>query len=45
MNLEELKVLEGMLWNFKVKHGKELSKRELKSLVEILAVLIIKINK
>ena len=45
MNEEELKKLENLLWKFKVKHGKELNKKEQKALVEILGILIIKISK
>ena len=45
MDIEELEKLTNLLWKFKVKHGKELNKKELNSLIEILGTLIIKINK
>jgi hypothetical protein len=45
MTQEELKELESLLWKYKIKYAKELNKKELKSVIEVLALLIIKINK
>ncbi len=45
MNEEELRELKNLLWKFKVKHNKELNKKEQKALIELLGVLIIKISK
>ena len=45
MTQEELKELENLLWKYKLKYAKELNKKELKSVIEVLALLIIKINK
>lgn len=45
MTQEELKELENLLWKYKLKYVKELNKKELKSVIEVLALLIIKINK
>lgn len=45
MTLEELKELDELLWKFKLKYATELNKKELKSVTEVLTLLIIKINK
>ena len=45
MEQEELKKLEELLWKYKLKHAKELNKKELHSVIEVLTLLIIKINK
>nr|DAU93180.1 MAG TPA: hypothetical protein [Microviridae sp.] len=45
MTQEELKELERLLWKYKLKYAKELNKKELESVINILALLIIKINK
>jgi hypothetical protein len=41
---EELKELENLLWK-SLECAKELNKKELKSVIEVLTLLIIKINK
>ena len=45
MKQEELKELENLLWKYKLKYEKELNKKELKSVMKVLTLLIIKINK
>lgn len=45
MTQEELKKLEGLLWKYKLKYAKELNEKELKSVIKVLELLIIKINK
>ena len=45
MRQEDLKMLESLLWEFKVQYSDELSKSELRSIMEITALLIIKIKK
>ena len=45
MRQEDLKMLESLLWEFKVQYSNELSKSELRSIMEITALLIIKIKK
>jgi hypothetical protein len=45
MRQEDLKMLESLLWEFKIQYSNELSKSELHSIMEITALLIIKIKK
>ena len=45
MTQDELEELENLLWKYKIKYAKELNKRELTSVIEVLALLITKINK
>ena len=45
MRQEELKTLENLLWEFRVQYSDELSKSELRSIVEVIALLIIKVKK
>ena len=45
MRQEDLKMLESLLWEFKIQYSNELSKSELRSIMEITALLIIKIKK
>lgn len=45
MRQEELKSLENLLWEFRVQYSDELSKSELRSIVEVIALLIIKVKK
>ena len=45
MKQDELEELKNLLWKYKIKYAKELNKKELKSVIEVLALLIIKINK
>jgi hypothetical protein len=45
MKQEELKTLENLLWEFRVQYSDELSKSELRSIIEIIASLIIKVKK
>ena len=45
MQKEELKKLEELLWKYKLEYAKELNKKELHSVIEVLTLLIIKINK
>ena len=45
MKNEELKMLENLLWEFRVQYSEELTKSELRAIVEIIATLIIKVKK
>nr|DAU30684.1 MAG TPA: hypothetical protein [Microviridae sp.] len=45
MKQEELKTLENLLWEFRVQYSDELSKSELRSIIEVIALLIIKVKK
>lgn len=45
MKQEDLKTLERLLWEFRVQYSDELSKSELRSIIEIIASLIIKVKK
>ena len=45
MKQEELKMLENLLWKFRVQYSDELNKRELRSIIEIIALLIIKVKR
>lgn len=45
MRQEELKTLENLLWEFRVQYSDELSKSELRSIIEVIATLIIKVKK
>ena len=45
MKQEELKTLENLLWEFRVQYSDELSKSELRSIIEVIATLIIKVEK
>ena len=45
MRQEDLKMLESLLWEFKVQYSDELSKNELRSIIEVTELLIIKIKK
>ena len=44
MEKQELRLLEELLWKYKINYAKELNKKELKSVIEVLTLLIIKIN-
>ena len=41
MKQEELKMLENLLWEFRVQYSDELNKSELRSIIEVIALLII----
>ena len=45
MKPEELKMLENLLWEFRVQYSDELNKSELRSIIEVIALLIIKVKK
>ena len=45
MKQEDLKMLENLLWEFRVQYSGELNKSELRSIIEIIALLIIKVKK
>lgn len=45
MRQEELKTLENLLWEFRVQYSDELNKSELRSTVEVITLLIIKVKK
>ena len=45
MRQEELKTLENLLWEFRVQYSDELSKSELRSIIEVIALLIIKVKR
>lgn len=45
MRQEDLKMLESLLWEFKIQYSNELSKSELRSIIEVTALLITKIKK
>lgn len=45
MKNEELKMLENLLWEFRVQYSEELTKSELRAIIEIIATLIIKVKK
>lgn len=45
MKQEDLKMLENLLWEFRVQYSDELSKSELRSIIEVIALLIIKVKK
>lgn len=45
MKQEELKMLENLLQEFRVQYSDELNKSELRSIIEVIALLIIKIKK
>lgn len=45
MKQEDLKTLERLLWEFRVQYSDELSKSELRSIIEVIASLIIKVKK
>ena len=45
MKQEELKMLENLLWEFRVQYSAELNKSELHSIIEVIALLIIKVKK
>ena len=45
MKQEDLKMLESLLWEFKVQYSDELSKSEIRSIIEVTGLLITKINK
>lgn len=45
MKQEDLKMLKNLLWEFRVQYSDELYKSELRSILEIIALLIIKIKK
>lgn len=44
MKQEDLKMLENLLWEFRVQYSDELSKSELRSIIEVTVLLIIKAN-
>ena len=45
MKQEELKMLENLLWEFRVQYSDELNKSELRSIIEVIALLIIKVKR
>lgn len=45
MELEELKMSKNLLWKFRVQYSDELTKNELHSISEIIALLITEIKK
>ena len=45
MKQEDLKMLEKLLWEFRVQYSDELNKSELRSIIEVIALLIIKVKK
>ena len=45
MKQEDLKMLENLLWEFRIQYSDELSKSELRSIIEVIALLIIKVKK
>ena len=45
MKQEELKMLENLLWEFRVQYADELNKSELRSIIEVIALLIIKVKR
>ena len=44
MRQEDLKMLESLLWEFKIQYSNELKKSELRSIIEVTALLITKIK-
>ena len=44
MKQEELKMLENLLWEFRVQYSDELNRSELRSIIEVTALLIIKVE-
>lgn len=45
MKQEDLKMLENLLWEFRIQYSDELNKSELRSIIEVIALLIIKVKK
>ena len=45
MKQKELEMLESLLWEFKVQYSDELNKSEVRSIMEVIALLIIKTKK
>lgn len=45
MKQEELKMLENLLWEFRVQYSDELNKSELRSIIEVISSLIIKVKR
>lgn len=45
MKREELKLLTALLWNFRVQYYDELNKSESRSIMEVLALLVMKVEK
>ena len=45
MEQEELKMLKNLLWKFRVQYSDELNKSELRSILEVIALLITEIKK
>ena len=45
MKQEELKMLENLLWEFRIQYSDELNKSELRSIIEVIALLIIKVKR
>ena len=45
MEKEELKMLKKLLWEFRVQYSDELNKSELRSILEVIALLITEIKK
>ena len=45
MEKEELKMLKSLLWKFRVQYSDEINKSELRSILEIIALLITEIKK
>ena len=41
---EELKMLKNLLWEFRMQYSDELNKSEIRSIVEVIALLIIKVE-
>lgn len=45
MKQEELKMLENLLWEFRIQYSDELNKSELRSIIEVIALLVIKVKR
>ena len=45
MKQEDLKMLKSLLWEFRIQYSDELSKSELRSILEVIALLITEIKK
>lgn len=45
MKQEDLKMLENLLWEFRIQYSDKLNKSELRSIMEVIALLIIKVKK
>lgn len=45
MKQEELRMLKNLLWEFRVQYSDELNKSELRSILEVIALIITEIKK